>query len=207
MDKLSTDGKRMTIKEVAGVLGVSVDTVYNSAKALFPEVFKKGKATYLNEVQVTEVKMNLRKNSEVAAMPKTDLEKKLIVAQAMQILQEEIAVLKAQNKVMLPKANYYDALVDSNTLTSIRDTCKELKVKERQFIQYLIERKYIYRENGEGIKPYADRMDFFAMKDFVSDKGFVGSYTLVTVKGKEHFRKRIKEIECLVLVPEKEAKA
>jgi phage antirepressor YoqD-like protein len=188
MDKISTDGKRMTIKEVSVALGVSADTIYNSAKSLFPELFRKGKATCLNEVQVTEVKMNLRKNSEVASMPKTDLEKKLIVAQAIQILQEEIEVLKKQNKAMLPKADYYDALVDSNALMSFRDTCHELKVKEKKFVQYLIEKKYIYRDTEGKIRPYADKMNYFEVKDFIADTGFVGFHTLITIKGKEHFK-------------------
>ena len=72
-------GKTMTVREVADVLGVSPDTVYNSAKELFPDLFSSGKTTYLNEKQVTAVKMNLRKNSEVALQPKTDLEKTLTV--------------------------------------------------------------------------------------------------------------------------------
>jgi phage antirepressor YoqD-like protein len=60
--------RRMTVREVAEALGVSPDTVYNSAKELFPDLFSPGKTTYLDEKQVTAVKMNLRKNSELAAV-------------------------------------------------------------------------------------------------------------------------------------------
>ena len=86
--------KRMTVREVADALGLSPDTIYNSARELYPEAFSPGKTTYLTEAQATAVKLNLRKNSEVVMQPKTDLEKALLIQQAMQFQQEIIEKLQ-----------------------------------------------------------------------------------------------------------------
>jgi phage antirepressor YoqD-like protein len=146
-----------------------------------------GKPYYvLNEAQVTAVKMNLRKNLEVAAMPKTALEKKLIVAQAMQYLQEEIEELRARNAEMKPKAEYFDALVDAKGLTNFRDTTKEIGIPEKQFIAVLIEKGYIYRDANGSIKPYTEYMTYFSLKDFEKN-GHAGIQTRITVEGKQHF--------------------
>lgn len=47
---------------------------------------------------------------------------------------------------MKPKSDYFDELVDRNLLTSFRETAKELGVKEKAFIKFLLENKYIYRD-------------------------------------------------------------
>jgi predicted transcriptional regulator len=80
--------RRMTVREVAEALGVSQNTILNSIKSLESQSQKiaigkiqsshGGKPYYvLGEAQVTAVKMNLLKNSEVISQPKTDLEKEL----------------------------------------------------------------------------------------------------------------------------------
>ncbi|MDR3302931.1 MAG: hypothetical protein LBS86_00795 [Treponema sp.] len=100
MNELST-GKTMTVKEVAATLGVDVSTITKRVRELFPEKVKKGVTTRLNEAEVTRLKLELQNNghigqlSDVVQMPKTELEKKLIVAQAMQILHEEVEALQA----------------------------------------------------------------------------------------------------------------
>jgi phage antirepressor YoqD-like protein len=185
--------KTMTVREVAEALGMSTDTIYNSAKELFPQLFKNGKAAYLSEEQVTAVKMNLRKNSEVSAQPKTRLEKALLIRQAIQFQDELIADLRqeneslqAENDVLKPKAEYHDRLVDAALATSFRDTAKELGVPERQFIETLIRKGYIYRDTHGSLKPYHNRMSYFTVKDW-EHEGAAGTQTRVTVAGKAHF--------------------
>ena len=49
---------------------------------------------------------------------------------------QQTKVIEKQSEVigeMAPKAEYFDALVDNNLLTNIRDTAKELGIKERTF--------------------------------------------------------------------------
>lgn len=94
---------------------------------------------------------------------------------------EKIAVLQ-------PKADYFDALVDRNLLTNFRDTAKELRIKERAFIDWLLERKYIYRDQKGNIRPYAQYVpELFNLKEWERN-GKTGSQTLVTPRGRETFR-------------------
>ena len=106
-------------------------------------------------------------------------------------LQINIANLTVDNEIMRPKAEYFDELVDRNLLTNIRDTAKELKVKQKDFVNFLLDKKYLYRDRSGKLLPYAKHADsgLFELKEFVNDKtGFSSTQTLVTSKGKETFR-------------------
>ena len=88
-----------------------------------------------------------------------------------------------------PKADYFDCLVETNLLTGFRDCSKELGIKQNEFMKFLEEKKFIYRDKRDKPKPYAQHVDngLFELRDFTS-----GSYsdvrTFITVKGKETFR-------------------
>jgi excisionase family DNA binding protein len=201
MNELTQQGeKTMTVKEVAEALGVSRDTIENSIKDLESQsVFFRigkiqgdhgGKPYYvLNEAQVTAIKLNLEKKFEV----KTRLEKALLIRQAMQFqdeliadLQQENEALKAENVTLKPKAEYHDRLVDASHLTNFRDTAKELGISQQWFIEWLEAHRYIYHDAQGVIKPYADKMAFFSIKDYETN-GHAGTQTRITVDGKTHF--------------------
>lgn len=118
------------------------------------------------------------------------------LATSLKEYQEENKNLKRENQTMLPKSQFYDELCDRNLLTNFRDTAKELKVKEKEFIKWLEDNKYIYRDNRNNIKPYSqycvEPKRFFDIKDYKTDK-FTGQQTFVTILGKNEFR--IKLIE------------
>lgn len=111
-------------------------------------------------------------------------------------LQIENSKLAVANAVMHPKAEYFDELVDRNLLTNFRDTAKELKVQEKAFIGFLIESKYIYRDQKGKLKPYADKNNgLFEIKEAKNEKtGWAGTQTLITSKGRETFRLLIKGV-------------
>lgn len=113
-----------------------------------------------------------------------------------QQLRVENSRLLADNTSMLPKVEYFDELVDRNLLTNFRDTAKELKIKEKTFIQFLINKKYVYRDKKSQLKPYADKnTGLFEIKEAKNEKtGWVGTQTLITPKGRETFRLLIKGI-------------
>lgn len=98
--------------------------------------------------------------------------------------------LKVDNQIMLPKAEYFDELVDRKLNTSFRDTAKELGIKEKLFIAFLIDHKYIYRDKKGRLTPYADKNDgLFELKECYNEKtDWRGIQTLVTLKGRETFR-------------------
>ena len=95
-----------------------------------------------------------------------------------------------QNQVIAeyqPKAEYFDALVDRNLLTNIRDTAKELGVKERLFSSWLVQKKFCYRDSKNKLKPYASWMKYFKLKEFATSY-HSDVQTLVNPKGREAFR-------------------
>ena len=100
------------------------------------------------------------------------------------------SALAVDNQIMKPKADYFDELVDRNLLTNFRETAKQLEVKERDFIRFLIEKKYIYRDKKGKLLPYAEKNNgLFEVKECFNEKTqWSGTQTLVTPKGRETFR-------------------
>lgn len=98
--------------------------------------------------------------------------------------------LAVSNQVMKPKADYFDQLVDRNTLTNFRETAKQLNIPERQLIRFLMEKKYIYRDKKGKLMPYAAKnAGLFEVKECLNEKThWSGTQTLVTPKGRETFR-------------------
>lgn len=121
----------------------------------------------------------------------------MIMSRALKMAEKQISQLQlvnsdltVKNQIMLPKAEYFDELVERNTLTSFRETAKELGIKERDFIQFLFEKKYIYRDKKGKLMPYADKNDgLFEIKECYNEKTkWSGTQTLITPKGRETFR-------------------
>ena len=101
------------------------------------------------------------------------------------------AQLTISNQIMQPKAEYFDMLVDRNLLTGIRDTAKELGIRQNDFVRFLLDKGYLFRTKKGKLRPYATYVDsgLFEMKEFVNDKtGYMDTQTLITPKGKETFR-------------------
>lgn len=105
-------------------------------------------------------------------------------------LQIQVSTLTVDNEIMKPKADYFDELVERNTLTSFRETAKQLEVKEKSFIKFLLDHKYIYRDGKGKIMPYADKNNgLFEVKESFNEKTqWSGTQTLITPKGRETFR-------------------
>lgn len=126
-----------------------------------------------------------------------DLSPAELMAKALKVAEQTLAErdarissLQVQNAIMAPKADYFDELVERNTLTSFRDTAKELGIPPRKFTQFLLEKKYIYRDKKEKLMPYENKNDgLFEVKESFNDKtAWSGVQTMVTPKGRETFR-------------------
>lgn len=123
--------------------------------------------------------------------PEMIMKRALEIANAnVQKLQIKVASLSVDNEIMKPKADYFDELVERNTLTNFRETAKLIDVGEKKFIQYLMEHKYIYRDNRGKLMPYADKNNgLFEVKESFNEKTkWSGTQTLITPKGRETFR-------------------
>lgn len=144
----------------------------------------------------SEVLPSIRKNGGYIAgqeqlSPEELMAKALLVAnKTLAERDARISELTVQNTIMLPKARYFDELVDRNTLTNFRETAKELGISEKAFIRFLIDKKYIFRNQRGKLMPYADRSDgLFEVKECYNEKtNWSGIQTLVTPKGRETFR-------------------
>ena len=103
---------------------------------------------------------------------------------------EQMEKLAIENKDMKPKAEYFDTLVDRNLLTNFRDTAKELGIKPKKFVTFLMEHGFIYRDQFGSIRPYAKKNNgLFELKEFNSiSSDYSGLQTLITPKGRETFR-------------------
>ena len=100
------------------------------------------------------------------------------------------SALAVNLEIARPKAEYFDQLVDRNLLTNIRETAKQLQVKEREFVKFLLEKKYLFRDKRGKLLPYAEKNDgLFEVKECINEKTqWSGTQTLVTPKGRETFR-------------------
>lgn len=101
-----------------------------------------------------------------------------------------IAQLTVENQVLAPKADYFDQLVERNTLTNFRETAKLLEIPPKRFVQFLLEKKFIYRDQKGKLLPFENRNEgYFEIKECVNEKTqWSGTQTLVTPKGREAFR-------------------
>ena len=80
--------------------------------------------------------------------------------------------------------------MDRNLLTNFRETAKQFGIKEKVFIRFLLDKKYVYRDQKGHLMPYAEKAgDLFEVKESINNKtGWIGTQTLVTPKGRETFR-------------------
>ena len=96
----------------------------------------------------------------------------------------ENANLVAENRLMKPKADYFDDLIDRKTLVNLTKTAKMLKIKRNEFINWLLKNKYLYRDAHADLMPFAQYNNkYFEVKE--SRQGY--PQTLVTPAGREAF--------------------
>lgn len=109
--------------------------------------------------------------------------------QRLQQLEADNSRLSVEKQIMAPKADYFDQLVDRNLLTNFRETAKQLQIKERAFVDFLIQHKYVYRDKKGKLMPYAEKNNgLFEIKECVNEKtAWSGTQTLITPKGRETF--------------------
>lgn len=87
-----------------------------------------------------------------------------------------------------PKADYFDDLVARNLLVNIRDTAKELRIKQNEFVAFLLGNGYLYRDQKGKLRPYAQHTPtLFEVKEFTRGE-YSDVQTLVTPQGRETFR-------------------
>ncbi|WP_088227831.1 BRO family protein [Desulfosporosinus sp. FKB] len=114
--------------------------------------------------------------------------------QTKSLFRDTLETIRKQNNeiaMMQPKAIFYDALVDRGLLTNFRDTAKELKIGQKEFINWLIDNGYVYRDGRGKLKPYKQHVPkLFEIKEPSMDD-WQGVQTLITPIGKKVFFEKL----------------
>ncbi|MBR4397532.1 MAG: phage antirepressor KilAC domain-containing protein [Methanobrevibacter sp.] len=194
--------KLMTTKELATALNVSVDTIQKTIKKLQAtsesfRKFKKGQTPKFNEVEVTAIKLELQNRSKVNALsPKTNLERQLIIQQAMQFLQENINELKAENELMKPKAEFYDKVTGSSDTCDMKEVAKILNFKGigRNNLFEILRNENVLDRQNQPYQKYVDAGYFRIIESKWEDRDgdiHINLKTVVFQKGIEFIRKTV----------------
>ena len=148
---------------------------------VIPSIRKHG--GYLTPERVEDILSNPDTIIQLATQLKQEREKTLK-------LEASNSELTVQKQIMQPKADYFDELVDRNLLMNFRDTAKVLGVKEREFVNFLVEHGYVYRNKSGNLRPVASKnTGLFEMKECYNEKSkWAGPQTMITPRGRETFR-------------------
>ena len=115
----------------------------------------------------------------------------LTFVEALRALADEVEAhehTQQQLAIAEPKVQYFDKLVERNLLTNFTTTAKEFGVKRKDFVAYLLDNGYIYRDQRGNLLPYAVHVPhLFEVKEYCKDH-HSGTQTLITPKGRETLR-------------------
>ena len=117
----------------------------------------------------------------------------LIVEMALKMKAERVKceMLESELLASKPKVEYFNDLVDRETLTGIRETAKELDWSERKFIRFLLDKGFAYRDKKSRLQPYAKHVEdgLFVLKECKSNRNsWSGTQMMITPKGRETLR-------------------
>lgn len=187
----NNDGQKMTVKQVAGVLKVTDQAIRDAIRKLFPDILVNGKITYLNEEQVTAIKIQiqsggnryLKDNFEVVST-KTKLEKSLLIRQAMRLQDELIEELEAENQEL--KSTVGLLVHDSQKTYTASEMATELGFKSAQELNKKLHDLRIQYKVNDTWKLYSDYdgLGYTESKNGTTEHGFVFYDTRWTGKGR-----------------------
>jgi len=158
MNELSKE-KTMTVKEVADIYHVTPEAIKEWIRELFPDKMKNGVPTYLNEIEVTAIKLKMRPTSLVVGN-KTKLEKALLIKQAMAFQDEIIAEQQAEIEILKPKAIEHDLFMSAENLMDVGTVAKLFNIGRNTFFKMLRDSE-ILMDNNE---PFQNHKHFFDVK-------------------------------------------
>lgn len=185
--------RTMSLKEVAEALGKDESTIRKIGKDLFPELFRNGIKTKMEEFHVTAIKLKLGKNSE---LEKTDLEKELIIHQAMVFQSEKITSLQQQINEMKPKVEFFNQVTGSKDTIDIGSAAKVLNIKGmgRNDLFWILRKNNILMHNNQPYQEFIDRGYFRTIEQKYSKPDgstHINIKTLVFQKGLDFIRKNL----------------
>lgn len=191
---------------IIDTLGRSQEAIFIPESDLYRLIFrsKLPSAERFTDWVTTEVLPSIRKNGGYIAQQET-LSPEELMAKALMVAQQtiaereariraqiaEISALTVDKQIMQPKAEYFDDLVDRNLLTNFTEAAKQIGVKRKALIGFMVDHGYLYRDKKGNLLPYANKKSdgLFDVKQSTNQKtGWAGCQTLLTPKGVETFR-------------------
>ena len=118
-------------------------------------------------------------------------------------LRRQLDTVTGQLAIAQPKADYYNAYVNNEDALCFRYVAKELCVSERKLINYLLDKRFLYRDTHRDSRVFPRAGDrnypLFLVLDFHTRSGHRGQYTVLTVVGREYLMRRVGEISAYEL--------
>lgn len=161
----SSEEKSMTVKEVAEALNVSDRTVRRHLSDIRSNLdnvvqVKNGITSTLSEVEVTEIKLRIERSGrndlpQTKDLPKTDLEKELIIQQAMILQNEKIQRLQEELNANRQKVIVHDQIIDSTGLILPSVAGKMIMKKPNIFIKWLVDDVHVLFRSSGKLRPMA----------------------------------------------------
>lgn len=191
---------------ITDILGRSQEAIFIPESDPYRLIFrsKLPSAERFTDWVTAEVLPSIRKNGGYIAQQET-LSPEELMAKALMVAQQtiadreariqaqaaEISALTVDRQIMQPKAEYFDDLVDRNLLTNFTEAAKQIGVKRKALIGFMVDHGYLYRDKKGNLPPYANKKSdgLFDVKQSTNQKtGWAGCQTLLTPKGVETFR-------------------
>jgi phage antirepressor YoqD-like protein len=209
MNELS-NGKTMTVKEVAEVLGYKPDTIQGKVKELFPEIVKNGITTYLNQKQVLIIKQKLvprtlgLKSEVESAITEIEIQQKITEGYRLAVelanRYKQRAELAEQKCIeQQPKVEFAEAVTGSTDVIDIGIAAKTLNLGiGRNKLFEILRRKGILQQSNIPYQKYVDSGYFRTIEQKYSTPDgttHINIKTVVYQRGLDFIRKTIKENE------------
>jgi phage antirepressor YoqD-like protein len=201
MNEMTGQGdKRMTVREVAEVLGVTEESIKKHIRELWPDLMRNGVVTYLSETQVTEIKRKMLPTTSVVGAI-TDLEAAEMLLRSaehfkVRFEEERERRIEAERRLALaePKAAALDGISAGEGDITVRELAAILampRVSEKALLQRLHEDGFLAKD-GIPIRQYIDRGILY--EKFIGKSG--KPRLMVTPKGLVHFSMKYAADRC-----------
>jgi phage antirepressor YoqD-like protein len=209
MNEIAKQGdRRMTVREVADVLQIPEQTLRNNIRTLFPELMQNGVTTYLNEEQVTALKLEIERHHNLSSTGQvghvsTRLERQLYIAKALHFANEEIQQLQSElsqreRKIAAdaPKVEFFDQVADSKDALQMRDVAGVLNIPgwgRNKIFDFLRKEKVLDNRNVP-YREFEDRGYFRVIEQKWTDRDGetrISLKTLVYQRGIDYIRRLI----------------
>lgn len=148
------NGKTMTVRQIAEVLGISERTVQLKAKELFPEIIQERETSYFNEIEVTAIKNACEKKFAVV----TQRDKIETIQKAQSYLAEMVEDLQKKIAEDAPKVEFFEAVTNSEDCLSVGDVAKILNMGmgQNKLFRFLRD-NHIFMENNQPYQRFIDQ--------------------------------------------------